>query len=410
VNVCLPVTTEPTWALFPTPTVQSEQLLADDGYRDFLRSIGVDPAASPTIVTLSTLREAPPRYQPFFNDYINVLTVPAPDLETITRLLNGGVPDGTTIEAAVEYGVPVPRPFEGSDCSGDVERELVPAGVRLIDAPDVWRMGITGRSVSVAIVDTGVTGHSDLPAPTAAMSFVPGVSSCDDENGHGTFVAGIALARFNKRELVGVSHAADLIVARVTGADGKAPDCWIAAGITWSAATGADVINVCVVGFKASEVMRQAVRVAVGKGAVICAAAGNNHSTARLAFPAAYPESISVGATRFNDTRCTESNWTQEMTIGAPGCPILSLGRNGGPVCEHGTSAATPHVSGIVALMLEKDSCLQLEEIRRRLQESGEIVSNGGKVRRASALGSVTDVKTRASAPNDRETRSRTTF
>ena len=99
--------------------------------------------------------------------------------------------------------------------------------------PAQWnaiRANATGRGITVAVVDTGCHRHPALPEPTAAKSFVPGGRWHVDENGHGTHVAGTALARDRR---IGVATEANLIVAQVLDARGSGDSSAIADAIDW---------------------------------------------------------------------------------------------------------------------------------------------------------------------------------
>jgi subtilisin family serine protease len=140
--------------------------------------------------------------------------------------------------------------------------------------------------------------------------------------------------------------------------------------ITWLAQHGAKVISLSL-GGGASTTLQTAVRNAYnnGNGALIVAAAGND-GNATLNYPAAYAEVVSVAATDSNDNRASFSNANSDVEIAAPGVNVLSTKRGGGYVAFSGTSMATPHVSGVAALIWGRNPGFSALQVRNKLDAS----------------------------------------
>jgi len=223
-----------------------------------------------------------------------------------------------------------------------------------IDAPEAWAIhnGL-GGSVIIAVVDSGITPHVEF-----ADRLLTGRNTNDpatpdytlDDCPHGTHVAGILAAGGNNGVgLAGVSWGASLMPVRVVdGCTGTESQC--AAGIRWAADNGAHICNLSLQYYTGTQALRNAVNYAYGRGVVLIAAAGNDHG-ATIAFPASFPNVMAVTASNNRDELAGFSNYGNEADISAPGDDIWSTWIGNGYMRQDGTSMATPHVSGVAALM-----------------------------------------------------------
>ena len=258
-----------------------------------------------------------------------------------------------------------------------------------IRAPQVWNLGLRGEGIRIAILDTGLDPqHPDFAGRIAAMtSFVGGDGS--DDNGHGTHVAGIAAgsgAASNGR-FRGVAPAASLYIAKVLDANGDGLMSNVIAGIEWAVTQDVHVINLSLGGDTPgdgtdalSTLCDQVVR---QLGIVICVAAGNNGpSNSTIGAPGVARRVITVGATDDTDhvaqfsSRGPTLDGRIKPDIVFPGTGIVSAragnARVGRPIQPHyaelsGTSMATPHATGAVALLLQANPSLKPEDVKRAL-------------------------------------------
>jgi thermitase len=238
--------------------------------------------------------------------------------------------------------------------------------------------------VRVGVIDTGIDqGHPDLAGRTVAcaQSFdVLEVGQCADGNGHGTHVAGTLAAKANNGVgIAGVAFNADLVVCKALDDEGAGSIVDVANCIGWASSQGAKVISMSLEGGD-FVTLRDAVSNAWagGDGAVIVAAAGNEGDT-KLAYPAAYPEVVSVAATDDRDVHATFSNANADVETAAPGVDILSTVPGGGYEPLSGTSQATPHVAGVAAILRQLFPSENAAAIRFRLDAAVDDLGPPGR-------------------------------
>jgi subtilisin family serine protease len=213
----------------------------------------------------------------------------------------------------------------------------------------IWKRGITGKGIVVAVLDTGVKSHDLLPKPVEARSFIQGESSVDGNN-HGTHCSGTVLGR----DGIGLAPEADLLIGKVLSNRGSGSSEGITKGIRWAVDSGADVISMSLGSDSPYEPTRQALEYAASKGVIVVSAAGNagfNRQRNTIGYPARYREGLCVGAYRKDGQRASFSSVGREMDVSCPGENIVSCSTSNGFVSMSGTSMATPWFAGLCALI-----------------------------------------------------------
>jgi thermitase len=227
---------------------------------------------------------------------------------------------------------------------------------------DAWTRS-TGAGNLIAVLDTGVQrSHPDLEGRVVrGRDFVNDDTSAADDNGHGTWVAGIIASNANDGYgMAGISWTDKILPVKVMNREGTGTTADLIAGIRWSADQGADIINMSVGGYPYSQIMQDAVNYAFNKGAVLVGAAGNNHREERF-YPASFANVISVSGTQLNDEFGNWSSYGPEVDVSAPGTAVLTTNCYTCTYADHdtwgthmyitGTSFATPNVAGVLALI-----------------------------------------------------------
>jgi subtilisin family serine protease len=318
-----------------------------------------------------------------------------------------------------------------------VEAALTESTV-LIGADRVWQeYGLTGAGFTVALLDTGLdSGHPDLAGRVVAEHCFNRDGSCppddtlegdsaQDENGHGTHVAGI-IAGAGGEAPGGLAPQVDLVAVRVLSASGSGFTSDVLAGLDWVISNQdrlqVDIINLSLGGGRYSgdcdqtdantRLYAQAVQAARETGITLFAASGNSGLADQMMLPACLSGVISVGSTYDADVGpfslgdCTDSqtgpdqvtcasNSSSTLDLLAPGAVINATALGGGQGTKSGTSMSTAHASGVAALMLEANPTLTPAEIETVLKETGRPLTDprtGRVTPRLDALAAVTQI------------------
>lgn len=255
-------------------------------------------------------------------------------------------------------------------------------GPAKVQAPAAWDLSTGSSGVTIAVVDTGVQStHPEFSGRlVAGCDFVNRDALPEDDNGHGTHVAGIAAAAGNNSVgIAGINWGARIMALKVLDATGTGTYQQIAQAIVYAADSGAKVINLSLGGSEPSSVLEDAVNYAVAQGAVVVAAAGND-GTNSANYPAAYAAAIAVAATDSSNVRASFSNYGSYVDLSAPGVSILSTFLSSGYSSKSGTSMAAPHVAGAAALLMSYSSAFTTPaQVRAALETSALDLGTSGR-------------------------------
>jgi subtilisin family serine protease len=261
---------------------------------------------------------------------------------------------------------------------------------------DAWGFTTGAPDGVVAVLDTGVEfGHQDLAGRVLpGHDFVNNDSNAADDNGHGTWVAGIIAANANDAiGIAGISWRDRILPVKIMNANGTGDTSDLTSGIVWAADHGATIINMSVGGFPYSQYVHDAIRYAWSRDVVLVGAAGNNATDGQF-FPASYPEVISVSATQTDDEFTFWSNYGPDVDVSAPGASVLTTNCQACKPIEQdisgdhrytyisGTSFAAPNVAGVVALIRARNPAMPNSWVVDRLKTTVDDLGYAGWDRR----------------------------
>lgn len=244
-----------------------------------------------------------------------------------------------------------------------------------IGAPGAWEHA-DGSGISVAVIDTGIDyNHPELRerfGDLVGYNVIAPDEPPDDDNDHGTHVAGIIAGSYT-----GVAPGSMLYAVKVLDWNGSGTEADVIAGLEWALEQGADIANLSLGSKGASRAFKEMCERAYGEGMLIVAAAGNEgHGPS---YPASFGESvIAVAATDREKEHAGFSNIYHTNDISAPGVGIYSTTPGGDHNTFSGTSMATPHVSGALTLASQLSASADLEELMKSTAEQLGWPGEGG--------------------------------
>jgi len=262
-------------------------------------------------------------------------------------------------------------------------------GYRILGLEMFNQSGYTGKGVKIGILDTGIrTDHPDLRI-AGGVTFVQGTTSYDDDNGHGSHVAGIVAAQDNDIGAVGVAPDAEIYAVKVLDQKGEGNQSDVVKGIEWAMEQGLDIINLSITSQNGSFLLEEALKKAESQGIITVAASGNYptalYRNLNVLYPARYPSVLAVGSVMWDKNQFTRSLFSyfgQDLDFVAPGEEIFST-YNGTGEEEYGistgTSMASPFVAGMAALYMEAYPNLSSKQITIHMRKSAEDLGVPGK-------------------------------
>lgn len=266
--------------------------------------------------------------------------------------------------------------------------EEIPPGIAMIHAPEIWEQAQFGKGIVIAVLDSGCDEfHPDLQGQIIDgknFTDVGDEENYSDDHGHGTHVSGTIAAKKNDFGVVGVAPEAKLLILKVlrketNPSNPNNPQAigkneWIIEAIKYATSwkgPNNERVRIMNLSIQAREIdeyedkkYQEAIKNAVANDILIVACAGNFGDTVdggdcgpdkdEISYPAIYPEVISVGALAIDHTFPCFTDTNPQIDLVAPGKSIESTMPNSQYGIMRGTSMATPHVSGALALLINK--------------------------------------------------------
>lgn len=369
-------------------------------------------------------------------------------------------PDVEIIGYDKEFQVISPKQMKEIEKSHSAMRGPA-AHIVTVNADDVWNQGYTGKNIIVAVLDSGTnTQHADLKDHlwegyvdtdgdgvadqlVNGWNYIDNSSNITDDHGHGTHCAGIVCGDGTSGTSTGVAPDATLMTVKTIGRAGSGPVSAMINGVQFAVENGADVLNLSL-GYKNSQLttaQKEEIRATFDNvltaGVVVCSAVGNDGTSIGAPYNVDYPAACpapwshpdqtlkgglssviavggsdiigqsSQGPSTWEDTEYNDYAYSNGASMGlirpdisAPGNMIISTNHlvNNEYKMMSGTSQATPCVTGVIALMLEKNSSLTPAQISQIIEESAankpaskNNVVGSGRVDALAAVNTVTE-------------------
>lgn len=279
-------------------------------------------------------------------------------------------------------------------------------GVTRIGSKAAHEAGFTGAGVKVAVIDTGIDYVHDQPPEleppvvdpeflgnyAGGWDFVNGDADPMDDNGHGTHVSGSLAAEANGYLVVGVAPEVDLYALKILDSAGSGDESNLIAALEWAVANDIDVVNMSLGTPTPNAALEAAVANAGAAGLLMVAASGNTSTLEEIfygcpvRYPAAYPQVLATTFTNENDALTGYSCTGPEVDFAAPGNQIYSPVPVGsctycspnGYLPLDGTSMASPHLAGAVALLVgagiqDAGTAGLFDDVRARLCATADV-------------------------------------
>lgn len=241
----------------------------------------------------------------------------------------------------------------------------------MIDAGYLWNFGCYGESIKTAVIDSGTGNHPDISNNLLeGYNYINSSTDVEDNIGHGTFVNGIISAERNDIGIAGVAPKSKIVPLKCFDVGVKTTVSTICKAI-YDAVDRyeCDIINMSFGLTEYSKTFENAIDYATDKGCILVASVGNKGDES-IYYPASFSNVIGVGAVDDNGLVADFSQRNKSVFVVAPGKGILSTTYTNGYAEKNGTSFSTPMVSGLIAVLLDINRTLSLDEIKTLLSTS----------------------------------------
>lgn len=220
--------------------------------------------------------------------------------------------------------------------------------------PDIHKQTM-GEGIKIGVVDSGKCEHFEVQQAVKESQNFSDSHGVEDRHGHSTFISGIIAAAANNEGIIGIAPKSELYFAKAISDGGVGNPSWMVQAINWLITEQVDIISISSGMFDDFQPLHTAVQVAHSKNIIVVAAAGNSGNRYEdVAFPARYPEVISVAAYSKTHHVAPFSSRGVNVTFAMPGVDIYSTWLNNQYATMSGTSFSCPILSAVCALILSK--------------------------------------------------------
>ncbi|WP_186579861.1 S8 family serine peptidase [Aquibacillus kalidii] len=277
------------------------------------------------------------------------------------------------IEESLPFSITDTNTTKVLNTLADYSTGTTPWNINATNVRALWNEGFTGKGIKVAVLDTGIANHSELNI-SGGVSTVDNTTMWHDDHGHGTHVSGIIAAqpnirRINGFDIVGVSPDVSLYAVKVLDSQGIGSLQDILEGLDWAITNNMDIVNLSFGTSGYSQLFEQMINNAYNKGIVIVAASGNDGLENSVNYPAKFANVNAISSVNQSLSLSSFSSTGKEVDFSAPGETILSTFTGENYAYQSGTSQATPHVTGMLALLKQKYPFLTNSQLKSLLSK-----------------------------------------
>lgn len=256
-------------------------------------------------------------------------------------------------------------------------KELLSWGMKEMNIPQYWSKGLTGNGIKIAVLDSGINfNHPDIGTNVkdGFNALNPGTLPIDDY-GHGTLMTGIIGSEHNSFGIKGIAPDSEIYPVKVLDRFGEGEFVHIQRGIDWCIDNNIDVINMSFAVPEDHPELKHAINKALDKNIIIVASVMNSYGEIS-GYPASYNGVISVTSVD-KYFRKGESASIGDIDFAMPGVDVITTSNDLSYQYVSGTSIAAPHLTGLIALMLQ-DSHMNYSELMEQLKAKAIDIGDEG--------------------------------
>lgn len=244
-------------------------------------------------------------------------------------------------------------------------KQMLPSLFKESENEEEVKLSSTGRDIKIAILDTGVSNHTDLHV-AGGESFIESNRDFEDDNGHGTYLAGIIAGLNNESGIVGIAPKSEIYGVKVLDEKGRGTYSQVIQGIDWSIKNRMNIISIGFSGQHESDALYRAIQKAAEEDILLVAPGYLSDGEGRSSYPSAFQDVISVGVIEENEDLLPRGS---DIDIYLPETATISTGKDNNYGVMSGPSIASAQLTGIASLLWSEEKDKSAKEIKETIEE-----------------------------------------